>query len=119
MTIKTKPICKTVAPELYTRHTAHMKKAKALTYNYAVIDDYIVEHYGKKTLRQIADDLNEYYNRILYRWQVLEAKGLILSPRKRRRLERQVEAMEQQMVMTYLEAQKIKAKLAKLEEVGA
>lgn len=118
MTTKTKPICKTVAPELYARHTTHMSRAKPFVYNYAVIDDYIVEHFGKKTLEQMTLDLNEYRHRIQYRYQVLTRKGIIMGDKRRRKLERQVEAMEKQMVMTYLETQKIKAELNKVEQVG-
>lgn len=110
----TKPICKTIAPELYARHTKHMSKAERLSYNYAQIDDYIVQHWGQKSMRQMADDLNEYYNRIVYRCHVLEDKGLVMSARKRRKLERQVEAMTEQMVQTYFEVEEIKEKLAKL-----
>lgn len=116
--MQTKPICKTIAPELYTRHTKHMSRAKKLSYNYANIDDYIVEHFGKRTLDQIALDLNEYRHRIQYRYKVLSDKGIIMGDKKRRKLERQIEAMTDQMVQTYFEVEELKAKLAKMKEVN-
>jgi hypothetical protein len=85
MTIKIKitnrPVVKSTHPELYVNHTFHMKMADKFTYNYAVLDDYIVENDANKTMEQIASDLNEYVHRVSYRRAVLINKGLI--PAKR------------------------------------
>lgn len=116
--MQTKPICKTIAPELYSRHTKHMSRAKKLSYNYANIDDYIVEHFGKKSIRQMAEDLNEYFDRVVYRYQVLQDKGIIMSPRKRRRLEMQIKELELQMIDTYVDIKRIKRQLTKLDKVN-
>ena len=64
-------------PALYAEHTFHMKRCVSYTYNYAPIDDYIVQNWGTKTMRQMADDLNEYLNRIIYRCEVLKRIGMI------------------------------------------
>ena len=87
MTIKIKitnrPVVKTTNPELYVKHTYHMKKAVRYTYNYAALDDYIVENWDSKTQAQIASDMNEYGFRVQYRKQLLIEKGLIQSKWKR------------------------------------
>jgi len=81
MTIKIKlndrPVVKLTNPELYVNHTYHMKKAISYTYNYSALDDYIVQNWTTKTIVQIADDMNEYVNRVCYRRNVLVGKGLI------------------------------------------
>ena len=41
----TKPLVKTTHPELYAKHTYHMSKAYKLTYNYSVVDDYILQKF--------------------------------------------------------------------------
>ena len=85
MTIKIKltdrPVVKTTNPELYVNHTFHMKMAVNYTYNYAVLDDYIVENDANKTMEQIASDLNEYIHRVSYRRAILIEKGLIQAKR--------------------------------------
>ena len=58
-----------------------MKLAVKYTYNYAVLDDYIVENDANKTMEQIASDLNEYVHRVSYRRAVLIEKGLIQAKR--------------------------------------
>jgi|TARA_R110000823_G_scaffold261531_1_gene382304 hypothetical protein len=81
MTIKIKltnrPVVKTTNPELYVNNTFHMKKAIKYTYNYASLDDYIVENWATKTIAQLASDMNEYAYRVVYRRNVLVDKGLI------------------------------------------
>lgn len=64
-------------PELYVEHTFHMKKCVSFTYNYAALDDYILQHWATKTQREIANDLNEYFHRVQYRCEVLKRLGLI------------------------------------------
>ena len=54
-----------------------MKKCGAYTYNDAFLDDYIAEHWYTKTIQQIADETNEYNQRVEYRSQVLQKIGLI------------------------------------------
>ena len=77
MTTISKPLVKNTNPELYVKHTAHMSRAGIHTYNYASVDDYILQNWRVSTIKQIASDLNEYPNRIVYRVQVLQAVGLI------------------------------------------
>ena len=81
MTIKIKltdrPVVKTTNPELYVNHTYHMKRATKYTYNYSVVDDYIVQNWSKSTAKRMAGDLNEYQQRIEYRIQVLKTVGLL------------------------------------------
>tara|TARA_R100001015_G_C4472861_1_gene55959 strand:+ start:33 stop:380 length:348 start_codon:yes stop_codon:yes gene_type:complete len=72
-----RPIVKATHPELYAEHTFHMKKCVAYTYNYSFLDDYIAEHWSSKTIQQIADDTNEYYQRVAYRSHVLQNIGII------------------------------------------
>ena len=77
-TIKTtRPVVKSMKPELYVQHTFHMKKARKYTYNYSVMDDYILQNWSTSTLKDIAKDLNEYYYRISYRVTLLKQAGLI------------------------------------------
>ena len=77
MTTISKPLVKNTNPELYVKHTAHMSRAGIHTYNYASVDDYILQNWRVSIIKQIASDLNEYPNRIVYRVQVLQAVGLI------------------------------------------
>jgi len=81
MTIKIKvtdrPVVKATNPELYVNHTYHMKKAINYTYNYSAVDDYVVENWPTNTMKAMANDLNEYPNRIEYRVKILKAVGLI------------------------------------------
>ena len=75
--VNTKPVVATSNPEIYVNHTFHMQMAKKFTYNYAGLDDYILEHYMTKTRKEIASDLHEYENRVIYRITVLQEVGLI------------------------------------------
>ena len=72
-----RPVVKTTNPELYVEHTYHMKRATKYTYNYSVVDDYIVQNWRKSTAKRMAGDLNEYQQRIEYRIQVLKIVGLL------------------------------------------
>jgi len=72
-----RPVVKSTNPELYVQHTYHMKRAVRYTYNYSVVDDYIVQNWRKSTAKRIASDLNEYQERIEYRIQVLKTVGLL------------------------------------------
>jgi hypothetical protein len=72
-----RPVVKSMKPELYVQHTFHMKKARKYTYNYSVLDDYILENWETKTEKQMASELNEYQNRVNYRIQLLKSAGLI------------------------------------------
>ena len=84
-TIKTtRPVVKSMKPELYVQHTFHMKKALHYTYNYSVVDDYILENWRTSTIKAIANELNEYPLRVAYRVQVLKKAGLIEQKRVRR-----------------------------------
>jgi len=72
-----RPLVKSVEPTIYTEHTFHMKKCVPFTYNYSPMDDYIVQNWATKTRKQMAEELNEYENRVTYRTQVLKRVGLI------------------------------------------
>jgi hypothetical protein len=72
-----RPIVKSAYPAFYQHYTYHRKKADRLTYNYAQLDDYIIRHWADKSMQQIADETNEYYNRVVYRVDVLKTLGLI------------------------------------------
>ena len=73
----TRPIVKSICPDLYARHTAHLSRAENLSYNYSVLDDYIVQNWDSKTMEQIAQDTNEYFNRVVYRVGLLQTLKLI------------------------------------------
>lgn len=73
------PVVKTAHPEVYANHTFHMQRAKNFTYNYSIIDEVIVELWDDMTIEQIAEAMNEYPNRVIYRTQVLRKLGLIKS----------------------------------------
>ena len=77
-----RPIVKSAYPAFYEHYTYHFKRADIHTYNYAQLDDYIIRHWENKTIQQIADETNEYYNRVVYRVQVLRDMKLI----KRKRM---------------------------------
>lgn len=85
----TRPVVKSSNPNLYVQHTFHMKRATEYTYNYAPLDDYILANWKTKTHRQIADDMNEYFNRVVYRVSVLKTLGLIKNKNERSALLRQ------------------------------
>ena len=80
----TNPIVETNMPNLYESYTGHMSKAMIHSYNYASIDDALRINYENgfpKTLKQIAEDNNEYYNRVVYRYQVLRKAKVIVGAR--------------------------------------
>ena len=110
MTIKIKltdrPVVKTTNPELYVNHTYHMKRAIKYTYNYSVVDDYIVQNWRKSTAKRMAGDLNEYQQRIEYRIQVLKSVGLL---GRKNNTERGKLVKEYKVLMTQVKA--IKKKL--------
>ena len=81
----TRPVVKAIKPELYVKHTFHMKKAEKLTYNYAALDDFIVENYDSKGIQQIADETNEYVERVKYRVQMMHTLKLIKRKRNTER----------------------------------
>jgi len=72
-----RPIVKTIDPDLYAQHTFHMKRATSYTYNYAALDDYILQNWDNTTAKQIAHDRNEYFDRVKWRVEVLRARGHI------------------------------------------
>jgi len=71
------PKVKSAHPELYAEHTFHMKRARKFTYNYCAIDEVIVELWSEMSMREIAEALNEYQERVEYRVQVLKTLGYI------------------------------------------
>ena len=71
----TRPIVKTIDPDLYAQHTFHMKRAVKYTYNYVSLDDYILQNWSTKSTQQIAEDRNEYLQRVKYRVRVLKARN--------------------------------------------
>ena len=75
--VNTKPVVATQHPEIYARHTFHMSKCEKFTYNYAVIDDYILTNWKTTSMTQMAKDLNEFYARVQYRVRVLKREGVI------------------------------------------
>jgi len=77
-TIKTtRPVVKSMKPELYVQHTFHMQKARKYTYNYSVMDDYILQNWSTSTIKAMANELNEYQLRVAYRVELLKEAGLI------------------------------------------
>ena len=76
-----RPIVKEMHPNLYSKHTAHMSKAALLSYNYSNLDDFMVLHFSSKTMKEIAKETNEYFERVAYRAQVLKQLGLIKNKR--------------------------------------
>ena len=84
-TIKTtRPVVKSMKPELYVQHTFHMKKARKYTYNYSVMDDYILQNWSTSTMKAMAKELNEYQLRVEYRVELLKEAGLIEKKQVRR-----------------------------------
>jgi len=79
MTNSYTPKVQSAHPELYAEHTFHMNKARKFTYNYVVIDEVIMECWNDMTIRELAEAMNEYEHRIVYRTQVLKKLGLIKS----------------------------------------
>ena len=75
--VNTKPVVATSNPEIYKNHTYHMSKAVSYTYNYAVIDDYILANAATMTQKAMAKDLNELFTRVQYRYNLLKALGII------------------------------------------
>lgn len=78
-TIKTstRPVVKSMKPELYVQHTFHMQRARKYTYNYSVMDDYILQNWSTSTIKAMANELNEYPLRVAYRVELLKEAGLI------------------------------------------
>jgi len=75
--LNTKPVVATSNPEIYVNHTFHMSRAEKFTYNYAVIDDYILANWKTMAQTQMAKDLNELFTRIHYRYDLLRSLGII------------------------------------------
>ena len=69
----------TLNENIYAPYTKHMTRAKKYTYRtgYEVIDQALVKDYYRKSIRQIADELNEYDQRVIYRIQVLLKIGVL------------------------------------------
>jgi hypothetical protein len=69
----------TINANLYKPYTKHMTRAQRYTYRtgYEVIDQALVKDYYRKSIRQIADELNEYDQRVIYRIQVLLKIGVL------------------------------------------
>ena len=111
-----KPIVMNAKPKLYEKHIKHFSKAGIHTYNYANIDDYIVENYKTKTLKQMAHDLNEYFNRIVYRYQWLQDNNIIVTPAKKQRLELAAKEAERKFIEAYRDHV---VAMAKLEELNS
>ena len=84
-TQNTRPVVKSTNPELYVQHTYHMKRATKYTYNYSSLDDYIVENWDNKSIKEIAEDTNEYFNRVVYRVQLLQSLNLLKTKRNMER----------------------------------
>ena len=80
-----RPVVKATNPELYVQHTFHMKKAAKYTYNYSSLDDYIVANWDTKGIQQIADETNEYFQRVKYRLAVLKVLNLVKGKRNMER----------------------------------
>ena len=75
--VNTKPVVATQNPALYANHTYHMSRATPFTYNYAVVDDYILANYQAMTQKQMAKDLNELFTRVQYRYNLLKSLNII------------------------------------------
>jgi len=75
--VNTKPVVATQNPQLYVNHTFHMSRATPFTYNYAVVDDYILANYQTMTQKQMAKDLNELFTRVQYRYNLLKSLNII------------------------------------------
>ena len=69
----------TINEKIYAPYTGHMKKVGKFTYRtgYEVIDQALLQDYYVKTVREIADELNEYDQRIEYRIQFLLKKNIL------------------------------------------
>jgi hypothetical protein len=114
MTMTNKPIVMKAKPKLYAKHTKHFSKAEKMTYNYVYIDDYIVENYKTKTLKQMTYDLNEYFHRIVYRYQWLQKNNIIVTPSRKQRLELAAKEAERKLVEAYRDHV---IAMARLEEI--
>ena len=69
----------TITEKLYKPYTKHMTRAKVYTYRkgYEAIDQALIQDYYTKSIRQIADELNEYDQRVIYRIQVLLEQNIL------------------------------------------
>ena len=105
-----RPIVKATNPELYAEHTFHMKRCVPYTYNYAAMDDYIVQNWATKSMKQMAQELNEYQERVEYRVQVLKTLNFIKDKRTGKT------ALIRQRRELRMQLKKVEAKLS---EIGA
>ena len=108
----TNPIVKTNMPNLYTSYTGHMSKAMIHSYNYANIDDALRINYENgftKTLKQIALDNNEYYNRVVYRYQVLRKAKVIVGARDARFAQEELAKVQKQRQVLSRTARMVKS----------
>ena len=69
----------TISEKLYKPYTKHMSRAKMYTYRkgYEAIDQALVQDYYVKSIREIATELNEYDQRVIYRIQVLLDQNIL------------------------------------------
>jgi len=69
----------TINEKIYAPYTKHMTRAKMYTYRkgYELIDQKLVSDYYRKSVPEIAAELNEYDQRIHYRIQVLLKMGVL------------------------------------------
>jgi hypothetical protein len=101
----TRPVVKSMKPELYVQHTFHMQSAISYTYNYSSLDDYILQNWQDKTQRAISYDTNELMTRVQYRWAILRKLELIGHKKPRIGKKQLVRLMtERKMITTWLTA---------------
>jgi len=108
----TNPIVKTNMPNLYTSYTGHMSKAMIHSYNYASIDDALRINYENgwpKTMKQIALDNNEYFNRVVYRCQVLRQAKVIVGVRDARFAQEELAKVQKQRQVLSRTARMVKS----------
>ena len=95
----TNPIVKTNMPNLYTSYSGQMSKAMIHSYYYSSIDDALLINYENgwpKTMKQIALDNNEYFNRVVYRCQVLRQAKVIVGVRDAKFAQEELEKISKQ-----------------------
>ena len=70
---------KAINEKIYAPYTKHMSRARVYTYRkgYELIDQTLVNDYYRKSIREIATELNEYDQRVIYRIQVLLKMGIL------------------------------------------
>ena len=108
-----RPIVKEMHPNLYSKHTAHMRKAALLSYNYSNLDDFMVLHFSSKTMKEIAKETNEYFERVAYRAQVLKQLGLIKN--KRKPISREIYMLTMEMKRLHKRIEQIKQTMADIK----